>query len=95
MVVYGDTGVGKSSLLRYAAEDENMDTVVVECMSSKSYTDLLEDALRKLIDVKEIRRSKSSSTSGSAELGGTLKLLVTVKGTLTGARGKSSGLMHE
>src|SRR5690606_8882621 len=47
VVLYGDTGVGKSSLLRYAAEDEGMEIVPVECLSSKSYEDLIEDAIRK------------------------------------------------
>ncbi|MCK9793304.1 ATP-binding protein [Isoptericola sp. 4D.3] len=90
VVIFGDTGVGKSSLMRYAAEDELMKTVVVECISSKSYVDLLEDALRKLVEVKEIRRTSTRSASAQAEAGATLKMLVTIKGTLTGSRGKSS-----
>jgi hypothetical protein len=68
ILVYGDTGVGKSSLLRYAAEDEGMDLVSVDCLSSKSYEDLLEDAVRKLIDVREIKRQRT--TRGSAEIEG-------------------------
>src|SRR5437016_834388 len=41
VLIYGDTGVGKSSLLRYAADDEGMDHVSVDCLSSKTYEDLL------------------------------------------------------
>lgn len=60
------TPVWGSSLLRYAAEDEGIDLVSVDSLSSKRYEDLLEDAVRKLIDVKEIKRQRT--TSGSAEV---------------------------
>ncbi|MEZ5210756.1 ATP-binding protein [Gordonia sp. PP30] len=82
VVIYGDTGVGKSSLLRYASEDESMECVIVECLSSKNYDDLMEDALRKLIDVKEIKRTSRKSGSAGIEAGGTVKLLVSLKGKL-------------
>lgn len=89
IVVYGDTGVGKSSLLRYAAEDEKLEAITVECISSKSYSDLLEDALRQVVTVKEISRTRT--TSGEAELGGSaaMKLFVSVKGTLKGSHERS------
>jgi Cdc6-like AAA superfamily ATPase len=84
ILVYGDTGVGKSSLLRYAAEDEGMDLVSVDCLSSKSYEDLLEDAVRKLIDVREIKRQRT--TRGSAEIEGEagVSKIVSLKGRLRG-----------
>lgn len=89
VVVYGDTGVGKSSLVKYATEDEEMKTVTVECISSKSYVDLLEDALRSLVEVREITRTTTSSMSGQAEVSGVVKMLISVKGTLTGSREKA------
>ncbi|MGW7682153.1 AAA family ATPase [Kribbella sp. NPDC054772] len=84
VIVYGDTGVGKSSLLRYASEDEQMAMVTVECLSSKSYDDLIEDAIRKLVEVKEIKRTHSKGVQAEVEASGTVKLLVTIKGKLTG-----------
>jgi AAA domain len=88
VVLYGDTGVGKSSLLRYAAEDEQLETVLVECLSSKSYEDLMEDAIRKLVDVREISRTTTTSIGAEVEGAAKVKFLVSLKGKLTGSREK-------
>jgi hypothetical protein len=84
VVIFGDTGVGKSSLLRYAAEDEGLRTVIVECLSSKSYDDLVEDAIRKLVDIREISRTSSKSAGAEVEGETKVKFLVSLKGKLTG-----------
>ncbi|MGY2076946.1 AAA family ATPase [Blastococcus sp. SYSU DS0828] len=89
VILYGDTGVGKSSLLRYAAEDEDLDAVVIECLSSKSYEDLMEDAIRKLVDVKEISRTSTNRVGAEAEGEFKVKWLVSLKGKLTGEREKA------
>jgi MoxR-like ATPase len=88
VLVYGDTGVGKSSLIRYAAEDEGMVYVSVDCLSSKTYEDLLEDAVRKLIDVKEIKRTRSTKGSAEIEAGAGISKIVSLTGKLKGERGK-------
>lgn len=88
VVLYGDTGVGKSSLLRYAAEDEELEAVTVECFSSKSYEDLMEDAIRKLVDVREIARTTTTSIGAEAEGEAKVRFLVSLKGKLTGNREK-------
>ena len=88
VVIFGDTGVGKSSLLRYAAEDEGFATVTVECLSSKSYEDLMEDAIRKLVDVREISRTSNTSVAAEVEAGVKVKWLVSLKGKLTGSHAK-------
>lgn len=85
IILFGDTGVGKSSLLRYAAEDEQLNTVIVECFSSKSYDDLIEDAIRKLVDVREISRTSSKTVGAEAEGEVKVKFLVSLKGKLTGS----------
>lgn len=85
VILFGDTGVGKSSLLRYAAEDEKLSTVTVECFSSKSYDDLIEDAIRKLVDVREISRTSSKTVGAEAEGELKVKFLVSLKGKLTGS----------
>lgn len=89
VLIYGDTGVGKSSLLKYAAEDEGKQTVVVECMHSKSYTDLLEDAIRSLVDVRELSRSSSKTASTEVEGSGSVPLLVSLKGKIKGEYGRA------
>ena len=89
VLIYGDTGVGKSSLLKYAAENERKGTVLVECMQSKSYTDLLEDALRTLVDVRELSRSTSKTTGTEAEATGSVPFLVSLKGKIKGDYGRN------
>lgn len=79
VILFGDTGVGKSSLLRYAAEDEKLKVVVVECLSSKSYNDLIDDGLRKLVDVREVRRTRSAELSTEAEAGSKVPFLLSFK----------------
>lgn len=68
VLLYGDTGVGKSSLLKYAAEDEVLDYVLVECSTGMSYDDILESAIRQMVDVKEINRTLK--VAGSVEVAG-------------------------
>lgn len=85
VVLYGDTGVGKSSLLRYAAEDEQLDAITIECFSSKSFEDLIEDAIRKLVEVREISRTSGTSLDGELEGGFRVKFLLSLKGRLRGS----------
>lgn len=68
VLLYGDTGVGKSSLLKYAAEEEMLDYVLVECNTGMSYDDILESAIRQLVDIKEI--SRTVKVTGSVEVSG-------------------------
>ncbi len=84
-------------MLRYAAEDENLDAVTVECFSSKSYEDLIEDAIRKLVDVKEISRTTSNAVGAEAEGEVKVKFLVSLKGKLTGSRttGREFEVVHQ
>ena len=69
VLVFGDTGVGKSSLLKYAAEDENLAPVIVECASDLTYAGILDTIVRKLIDLKvvKVRRTVSGEASASVD----------------------------
>jgi MoxR-like ATPase len=58
ILVFGDTGVGKSSLVRYAAEDADASMLTVECRSRRTFDEHAEDALRQLIDFEEVRSSR-------------------------------------
>jgi hypothetical protein len=80
VLLYGDTGVGKSSLLRYAANDEAMSVVSIECFSGREYESLIEDGIRQLVEVREVKRTRGSVTGGEAEAGGTIASLVSLKG---------------
>ncbi|WP_236791847.1 AAA family ATPase [Amycolatopsis sp. GM8] len=84
VLIFGDTGVGKSSLIKYAAEDESLEAVTIECLSSKSYADLIEDGLRKLIDVREVKKTSTASASAEVEASGKAPFLLTLKGKLQG-----------
>jgi hypothetical protein len=84
VLMYGDTGVGKSSLLKYAAEDEDLSFVSVECFSDRSFEALMEEALRKLIDVREIKRTSSRGASGEVEASGGITHFLSLKGRFKG-----------
>jgi len=90
VILFGDTGVGKSSLLRYAAEDEGLDFITVECFSSKTYEDLIEDAIRKLVEVREISRTTATSVGAEVEGEVKVKFLVSLKGKLLGNHERGS-----
>lgn len=84
VILFGDTGVGKPSLLRYAAEDEERNFITVECFSSKTYDDLIEDAIRKLVEVREISRTAATSVGAEVEGEAKIKFLVSLRGKLLG-----------
>lgn len=90
VVIYGDTGVGKSSILRHAAEDESMKTVTVECLSNKSYDELIDDAIKKIVDIRELTRTRSSSVSTEVEGETTMvPFLVSLRGRIRGERNRT------
>jgi hypothetical protein len=84
VLVYGDTGVGKSSLVRYAAEDAGLQQVNIECFSNKSYEDLIEDGIRKLVETREVRRTSTTSVGAEAEGGVKVKFLLSFKAKVKG-----------
>jgi hypothetical protein len=64
-VIYGDTGVGKSTLLQYAAEDEGMRVLSIPAMSNRTFDDLIDTAIRELTmerDVEVIRSLRASAS---------------------------------
>ncbi|MFE5835819.1 AAA family ATPase [Arthrobacter sp. NPDC056493] len=88
VLLYGDTGVGKSSLLKYAAEDEVLDYVLVECSTGMSYDDMLEAAIRQMVDVKEISRTVKVSGSVEVTAEGGVPWITKLSGKFKGETGK-------
>lgn len=83
VLLYGDTGVGKSSLIDIAADDEKLGKVTVECFSSDSFDSLIDKALKQLVTVREISRTRSKDGSGELSGTGGLSSFLNVKGTIT------------
>lgn len=92
VLVYGDTGVGKSSLVRYAAEDAGLQQVNVECFSNKTYEDLIEDGIGKLLETREVKRTSTTVVGAEAEAGAKVKFLLSFKAKVKGERGTTREL---
>jgi len=84
MMLYGDTGVGKTSLVLHVAHEMHLSVARIECFSGKSFNDLLSDAFAAIAEVQELRIEVATTRSGSAEVsgGGGLGMLAFLKGTL-------------
>src|SRR5215471_12561847 len=85
ILIWGDPGVGKTSLLQYAAEDVGADYVSVRCSSKRSFDSHIEEALRKLIDFQEVEYIETTDTAIGGEAG--VDKVITIKGNLK--RGKT------
>lgn len=90
VLLYGDTGVGKSSLLKYAAEDEKKGFVSISCKSSDDHAGILDALVRKLVDVEKISISKSKNVGGEASVEGHVPWFAKVTGKVTTSGGQTS-----
>ncbi|MGB3676530.1 MAG: ATP-binding protein [Candidatus Nanopelagicales bacterium] len=88
VLIFGDTGVGKSSLVKYAAEDETLFAVTVECGSEMKYADILDTIVRKLVDVKATTVKRTVSAESSATGEASVPWFTKLSGTIKGAKGK-------
>ncbi len=66
LIVYGDTGAGKTTLVLESAQES---VARVECHQEKSFTDLIRDAFGSLGMVQELRMTTSNATELGAEVG--------------------------
>lgn len=67
-----------------------MDVVSVDCLTSKTYEDLLEDAVRKLVEIKELKRSRGTKKEGEVQAGGVIAGVLSLKGRLRGEFAKGA-----
>lgn len=86
--VFGDTGVGKTSLITFAAAEVGRTPLIVECRTGHDYADLLEQAIRSIQGVRLTRYVRRSDVSASVEASGGYKFLASITGKVTGNRGK-------
>jgi hypothetical protein len=84
LMLYGDTGAGKTSLVLHVANEMKIGVARVECFSGKSFNDLIGDAFAAIAEVQELTIRVSSGDSLDAETSGGVGLgwLASIKGRL-------------
>lgn len=88
VLIYGDTGVGKSSLVKYATQDEHRTAVTIGCSSEMTYADILDNVVRKLVDIKALTVKRTVSGEASATGEGSVPFFTKFSGTIKGAAGR-------
>ncbi|TXN27945.1 ATP-binding protein [Lacisediminihabitans profunda] len=68
IVIYGDTGVGKSSLLKNVSELLSRSVVEVDCKSGMTMDDIISHATRQLVTYRRVRRTRASAIEAEAEV---------------------------
>jgi len=68
LIMFGDAGVGKSTLLKYAAEDEGMPTISIRTRS-KSFDDIIDEAIRKVTSEREVEIVRTNASGAGGEAG--------------------------
>ncbi len=86
--VFGDTGVGKTSLVTFAAAEAGREILTVECRTSFDYADILEQALGRIHGVRLSSYVKRREVSAEIEGQGGWKFLASIRGKITGATGQ-------
>lgn len=85
LILFGDAGVGKSTLLKYAAEDEGMQMISIKARSM-SFDELIDMAIREVTAEREVEIVRTSGSGGGGEVG--LTSHITIKGHLTNEKGQ-------
>jgi hypothetical protein len=86
VILYGDTGVGKSTLLKYAADDEGMPVLSIAATSKRSFDDLVDIAIREVTLERDVEVVRSGTTGGGFEGGVTSH--ITIRGHLKNEKGQ-------
>lgn len=86
--VFGETGVGKTSLVAFAAAETDRKLLTVECRSSQDFTDLVEQAISKIQGVRLTSYIKHHSESAELAAEGKLPFLASITGRVSGHAGK-------
>jgi Cdc6-like AAA superfamily ATPase len=86
--VFGETGVGKTSLVAFAAAETDRKLLTVECRSSQDFTDLIEQAISKIQGVRLTSYVKHRSESAELAAEGKVPFLASITGKVTGHAGR-------
>lgn len=95
IMLYGDTGVGKTSLLLHVAEELGLGVARIECFSGKTFKDLIGDAFASIAEIQELRVevSRTRGQAGEAEVG--LGWLAVLKGRFRSEKSESAKVEFE
>ena len=85
LIMFGDAGVGKSTLLKYAAEDESMKVLSIRTRSM-SFDKLIDTAIREVTMEREVEVIRRQGSGAGGEVGITSH--VTIKGHLKNEKGQ-------
>ncbi len=83
VLLHGDSGVGKSSLLDLAVSSLGLKMVHVGCYANDSFDALVDRALGQMIEVRELSRSSVREGEGVLEGTGGVSSFLNVKGRLS------------
>jgi len=79
ILIYGDTGVGKSSLLTNVAELVGRKTVEVDCTSGMTIDDIIEHATAQVLAYRKVGRTRTATVEGEAGVEGKLPFFAAMK----------------
>lgn len=89
VLIYGDSGVGKTSLLRHAAAELGIPLVSIGCLSERSYEAIVRDCVGNLIDFTEVGFTESENVVFGTDVGVGVPKLMSVKGTTKSEFGRA------
>src|SRR4051812_41314761 len=61
LLLYGDPGVGKTSLLSYCAGDEGIQLLSISCLSNWSFEEHVDAAVRELVAEEQVETSRETA----------------------------------
>lgn len=95
--IYGDTGVGKTSLVTFAANDVGAKMLTVSCMSSHDFGSILEESIKQIRGVRLSSYKTTRLSSAEAEGTGGYKFLASIRGkySFSGGREKSFEIVEQ
>lgn len=86
VILFGDTGVGKSTLLKYAAEDEAMHVLSIAATSNRAFDELIDTAIREVTLERDVEIVRSSRAGSGIE--GGISSHITIRGHLKNEKGE-------
>lgn len=86
--VYGETGVGKTSLVAFATTESGRRALTVACRTSHDFADIIEQAISSIQGVRLTSYKKHRVANGAVEAGAKVAFFTSIKGKVSGETGK-------